>query len=86
MSCCSHITGDVTVLVPDIASAYQRRMKTADLSSGEEVAIFEALLQQIRGAGVALANNARVLPVTLEQPTLDDTMPDNERLERAIAT
>ena len=84
LSCCSHITGDVTVLVPDIASAYQRRMKTADLSSGEEIAIFEALLQQIRGAGVALANNARVLPVTLEQPTLDDTMPDNERLERAL--
>lgn len=84
LSCCSHITGDVTVLVPDIASAYQRRMKTADLSSGEEIAIFEALLQQIRGAGVALANNARVLPVTLAQPTLDDTMPDNERLERAL--
>ena len=33
LSCCSKVTGDVTVLVPDIASAYKSRMKVADLSS-----------------------------------------------------
>ena len=33
LSCGSKILSDVTVLVPDIASAYQSRMKTADLSS-----------------------------------------------------
>ena len=41
LSCNCKITGDCTVLVPDIASAYRSRMKTADLSSPEEVAIFE---------------------------------------------
>ena len=29
LSCCSKVSGDCTVLVPDIASAYQSRMKTA---------------------------------------------------------
>ena len=36
LSCCSKVTGDVTVLVPDIASAYKSRMKVADLSSPEK--------------------------------------------------
>ena len=40
LSCCSKVVGDVTVLLPDIASAYQSRMKTADLSSPQEIAIF----------------------------------------------
>ena len=33
LSCSSKVMGDCTVFVPDIASAYQSRMKTADLSS-----------------------------------------------------
>ena len=41
LACMSKISADVTVLVPDIASAYKSRMKVADLSSKEEIAIFE---------------------------------------------
>ena len=41
LSCNCKVLGDCTVFVPDIASAYQSRMKTADLSSPKEVAIFE---------------------------------------------
>ena len=37
LSCNCKILGDCTVFVPDIASAYQSRMKTADLSSPQEV-------------------------------------------------
>ena len=33
LSCNCKVMGDCTVFVPDIASAYQSRMKTADLSS-----------------------------------------------------
>ena len=85
LSCSSRVTGDVTVLVPDIALAYQQRMKTADLSSGEEVAIFESLEAQIRDAGIAFTNPFVTVDVQLEAPTLDDTMPDSERLERELA-
>ncbi|MBP3412114.1 MAG: DUF4445 domain-containing protein, partial [Oscillospiraceae bacterium] len=68
----------------DIASAYRSRMKTADLSSGEEVAIFQQLLEGVQEAGISLGNSFRAVDLELEEPTLDDTMPDNERLERAL--
>ena len=51
------------VLVPDIASAYRSRMKTADLSSGEEIRIFEELLagvdfhgRKVRLIGLTVGN------------------------------
>ena len=80
LSCGSKILSDVPVLVPDIASAYQSRMKTADLSSGEEVAVFEKIQADIKEAGIAFMNDFLTLDVAMEEPTLDDTMPDNERL------
>lgn len=84
LACTSTVCEDVAVLVPDIASAYRSRMKTADLSSGAEVAIFEALVADIQAAGIALTNDLRAVRVHLDPPTLDDTMPDNERLTRKL--
>lgn len=84
LSCASKVRSDVTVLVPDIASAYQSRMKTADLSSPQEVAIFEALQEKIRQAGISFSNQFRRHSLPLIEPTLEDTMPDNERVERAL--
>ena len=84
LSCCIRPTSDVTVLVPDIASAYRSRMKTADLSDGEEIAIFERLLEGVREAGISLTNGFTAVDLTLDEPTLDDTLPDNERLIRAL--
>ena len=84
LSCCSKVLSDATVLVPDIASAYQSRMKTADLSSPKEIEIFENCQAQLRGSGIHFENCCRSVALTLAEPTLDDTMPDNERLTRAI--
>ena len=84
LSCCSKVLSDVTVLVPDIASAYQSRMKTADLSSPKEIEIFENCQSQLRESGISFENNYRSVVLTLSEPTLDDTMPDNERLTWAI--
>ena len=84
LSCCSKVLSDVTVLVPDIASAYQSRMKTADLSSPKEIEIFENCQAQLKESGIHFENNYRSLVLTLAEPTLDDTMPDNERLTWAI--
>jgi uncharacterized 2Fe-2S/4Fe-4S cluster protein (DUF4445 family) len=74
----------VTVLVPDIASAYQSRMKTADLSSPKEIAIFEHAQQDLKASGIEFANDFMALDVIMSEPTLDDTMPDNERLSWGI--
>ena len=84
LSCNCKVVGDVTVLVPDIASAYQSRMKTADLSSPKEVAIFTACQEDLKASGIAFQNDCRALVVTMAEPSLDDTMPDNERLTWAI--
>lgn len=74
LACISKIIDDVEVLVPDIASAYKSRMKMADLSSAEEVKIFEELKEQIAEVGIELKNNLEVIDVTMSAPTLDDTM------------
>ena len=84
LSCCSKISADVNVLVPDIASAYKSRMKVADLSSKEEIAIFENAKSDIQLAGIELKNSLEVVDVLMDVPSLDDTMPDNERLTRAL--
>lgn len=84
LACISKIIDDVEVLVPDIASAYKSRMKMADLSSAEEVKIFEELKEQITEVGIELKNNLEVIDVTMSAPTLDDTMPDNERFSWAV--
>ena len=84
LSCNSKVLSDCTVFVPDIASAYQSRMKTADLSSPQEIAIFEECQKQLIESGIHFENNFRSVVLTMAEPTLDDTMPDNERLTWAV--
>ena len=84
LSCSSKVQSDCTVFVPDIASAYQSRMKTADLSSPKEVAIFDECQENLKRSGIHFVNNYRSAVITMAEPTLEDTMPDNERLVWAI--
>ena len=84
LSCSSKVQGDCTVFVPDIASAYQSRMKTADLSSPKEVAIFEECQAKLKNSGIVFTNRFRSVVLTMEEPILENTMPDNERLTWAI--
>ena len=84
LACCSTVVGEVTIEVPDIASAYRSRMKVADLSSKDEIRIFERAKQQVEDAGIVLKNSMTVVELEMSEPTLDDTMPDNERFSRAM--
>ena len=84
LSCNCKVVGDCTVFVPDIASAYQSRMKTADLSSPQEVAIFTQAQENIQASGISFENGYRSVVITMAEPSLDDTMPDNERLTWAL--
>ena len=84
LSCNCKVISDCTVLVPDIASAYQSRMKTADLSSPKEIAIFESCKADLLDSGISFTNCYRSVVLAMAEPTLDDTMPDNERLSWAV--
>ena len=84
LSCNSKVVGDCTVFVPDIASAYQSRMKTADLSSPKEIAIFDDCQAQLKESGIEFTNNYRCVALTMSAPSAEDTMPDVERLIWAV--
>ncbi len=84
LSCNCKVLADCTVFVPDIASAYQSRMKTADLSSPKEIAIFEDCQTQLKSSGIAFENQFRAVVISMNEPTLDDTMPDIERFVWAL--
>ena len=84
LACCSQVAGDVEIMVPDIASAYRSRMKVADLSSPQEIRIFDDCMDKIAEADLTLENNIRIVRVKMEVPSLDDTMPDIERITRAL--
>jgi len=84
LSCNCKVASDCTVFVPDIASAYQSRMKTADLSSPEEVAIFDKTQLDLYKSGIAFENNFYAFTLEMNPPSEEDTMPDNERLTWAI--
>ena len=84
LSCNCKVVADCTVLVPDIASAYQSRMKTADLSSPQEVAIFKQAQEAITMSGITMENPFRAVQLTMDAPSEEDTMPDIERLTWAI--
>ena len=84
LACVSQVAGDVEVMVPDIASAYRSRMKVADLSSPEEVAIFDESKRKIEEADLPLHNNIHIVRIKMDPPSLEDTMPDIERVIRAL--
>ena len=85
LACQSEIIDDVTILIPDEASAYKNGMKVADLSSKEELKIFDKCKEDIASAGIKMDINMSLVDAQLDEPTLDDTMPDNERLICAIS-
>ncbi len=84
LSCNCKVLSDCVVFVPDIASAYQSRMKTADLSSPKEIEIFEQAQAELKESGIVFSNQFRAVVLQLAEPTEDDTMPDIERLSWAI--
>jgi uncharacterized 2Fe-2S/4Fe-4S cluster protein (DUF4445 family) len=84
LACGSTVLGDVKIMVPDIASAYKSRMKTADLSSPAELRIFNELQENLKAAGLTQRSFVRSFTVKMDEPTLSDTMPDNERFSRAV--
>lgn len=84
LACNSKVSADCVIEVPDIASAYQSRMKIADLSSESEVKIFDDIRKGVEEAGITFETDMKVIRVNLSEPTIDDTMPDNERLERKL--
>lgn len=84
LACASTVNGDAVIMVPEIAFAYRSRMTVADLSSSYEMAVFNVLQAAMAEAGLTKEGSISAFMLQMETPTLSDTMPDNERLVRAV--
>jgi len=85
LACETTVVGDAIVSVPDIASAYKSRLMTTDITSPHENAVFEKVKSTAEEAGFSVSNAFGCVTVTVSEPVLDDTSPDNERVGRAVA-
>ncbi|MDR0861531.1 MAG: ASKHA domain-containing protein [Oscillospiraceae bacterium] len=85
LACVAKVSGKAKLLVPDIAGAFKSRLRVTDLSSPLEMKIFNELQDAMRDTGLKFGSGFSTLTIELDEPTLDDTMPDNERLMRAVA-
>ncbi len=84
LACASRVISDVEVLVPDRVLAYRGRMKAADPDSAKAAELFEKTKASLAAWGIGFSNDLDVVEAAMEPPSYDDTMPDNERLFRAV--
>ncbi|MCF0132870.1 MAG: DUF4445 domain-containing protein [Blautia sp.] len=84
LACTSRLCGDVSLLIPDISFSYINSMKTADLNSPEEILIFDNARRNLQMSGLEPKNGMDIIALDLAEPSLEDTMPDNERLIRGL--
>lgn len=85
LSCESLVTGDVVVRVPEAASAFKAGIRTADLNDPTVRAAFDDVQRDLRAAGVMGEETIFTRTVTMNPPTLHDTIPDCDRIERAVS-
>ena len=86
LACASSVNGDAVLLIPETAFSYQNHIKTTSISSDIETAVYYSLIHSLEAAGMAQGGSIRSVNIRLNPPTLDDTMPDNERLSRSVSS
>ena len=84
LACACALQDGAVVEVPDSASAYRDRLRAAGLSSPEALADLRRVRAEIEAAGIAFVSGLSAVVADLNEPTADDTMPDNERLARRL--
>ena len=72
--------GNVTVEVPESASAFKTGIRTADLNDPAAFEAFDKIRSDLKEAGVMEKPAVFSAVLTMAEPTVDDTMPDNERI------
>ena len=85
LACGSVPLGDVEVEVPDTASAFRTGIRTADLNDPAVRTAFDGVQAALESAGLSGEPHIVAVELTMDEPTLDDTLPDNERVEQAAS-
>ena len=59
--------------------------QTADLSEPGEIAVFETLQSNMQAVDLGIGHKFESCVISMPEPTLDDTLPDNERFVNALS-
>ena len=84
LACVSKVTGDAVIELPVEATAYQNSLSSDFTSKTRNFGRFAKLQKQLSEAGIGFLKTFKTIVVELSEPSLDDTMPDNERLSRYL--
>jgi uncharacterized 2Fe-2S/4Fe-4S cluster protein (DUF4445 family) len=85
LACAGVICADVAVLVLDVASAYRRGMKIADLRGGREAAAFGDFRRRLSELGFTGDSGVELVSVRLAPPDQGNPEADRERLLSGLA-
>ena len=80
LACSTTVEGNITVEVPETASAFKTGIRTADLNDPAAFEAFDNIRNDLKDAGTMELPAVFSAVLTMDEPTLDDTMPDIERI------
>jgi len=84
LACVSKVIGDTVIELPAEATAYQDSLSSDFTARKKDFSSLTELQKKLAEAGIGFLKAFKTLKVELKEPTLDDTMPDNERLTRYL--
>ena len=84
LACETKVLGDLEILVPETASAFRTGIRTADLNDPTVRAAFDDVQADLRAAGVMGDPAIFTCIVSMDPPSLEDTLCDSDRIERAV--
>ncbi len=86
LACEGRICGDAVIEIPETAGSFRYGIVTADFSTEKEQAAFDESAKALAELGIAkLKNGFVMLSLALDAPTLDDTVPDLERVRLKVS-
>ena len=85
LACQSRISGDAIIEVPETAGSFRFGIVTADLSNEKEQRAFDDVTESLSSFGISrLDNGFMIINLTIDEPTLDDTISDVDRVKLAV--
>ena len=84
LACTSRVVGDAVIEIPAEATAYQDSLSSDFTARKKDFSGLIEMQKKLSEAGIGFLKAFKTIVVELDRPTLEDTMPDNERLSRYL--
>lgn len=84
LACVCKVIGDAVIEIPAEATAYQDSLSSDFTARERDFSGLVETQKKLSEAGIGFLKAFKTVQIELKEPTLDDTMPDNERLSRYL--